>query len=46
VARAGGGGGGCGCEAGVGLVVIFCCDCRGGRGGSFDVNVAYSCYCI
>ncbi len=35
LARAGGGGGGCGCKAGVGLVVIFCCDFGGSRGGSF-----------
>ncbi len=47
LARAGGGGGGCSCEAGVlGLVVIFCCDCGGGRGGSFVVNVAYGHYCV
>ncbi len=46
LARVGGGGGGCGCKAGVGLVVIFCCDCGGSWGGSFVVNVAYGCYCI
>jgi hypothetical protein len=47
VARAGGGGSGCDCKASVGLVVIFCCDCSGGRGGSFVVNVAYyGCYCV
>jgi hypothetical protein len=34
------------CKAGVGLVVIFCCDCGGGRGGSFVVNVAYGLYCV
>ena len=46
LARVGGGGGGCGCKAGIGLVVIFCCDFGGGRGGSFVVNVAYGRYCI
>ncbi len=42
----GGGGGGCGCKAGVGLVVIFCCDCGGSCGGSFVVNVVYGRYCV
>jgi hypothetical protein len=46
LARVSGGGGGCGCEAGVGLVVIFCCDCGGSRVGSFVVNVAYGHYCV
>jgi hypothetical protein len=46
LATAGGGGGGCGCKASVGLVVIFCCDCGGGRGDSFVVNVAYGHYCV
>ena len=46
LARAGGGSGGCGCKASVGLVVIFCCECGGGCGGSFVVSVAYDCYSI
>ncbi len=33
-------------QAGVGLVVIFCCDCGGSHGGSFVVNVAYGRYCV
>jgi hypothetical protein len=46
LARAGGGGGGCCCKAGVGLVVIFSCDCGGGHGDSFVVNVDYGRYCV